>query len=62
MSQQYISALIVIVGALLTLFKVQMDQESVTQIVIAAITLISGIWIAYRRYKQGDITVAGIKK
>jgi hypothetical protein len=62
MSPTYTSSIVVVLSSLFTLLKVEVDQENLTQIVVAVITLVSGIVIAYRRYKLGDISVAGKRK
>ena len=58
-SQQYIAALIVVITSVLGLLKISYDITQLTQIIMAVVTLVSGVWIMYRRYKQGDITVVG---
>ena len=58
MSQEYISAVAIILVSLLGLFKIQVGNDVVT----ALITGILGIWVAIRRYQKGDITMGGVRK
>jgi len=60
MSQQYIAALVVIIVSIAQFGTIDWTSPSiVTPIVTSAIFLIAGAWIAYRRYKQGGITLTG---
>jgi hypothetical protein len=58
MSQEYISAIVVLLVSVLGLFKIQVGNEVIT----ALVTGVLGLWIAIRRYQKGDITVGGIRK
>lgn len=58
MSQEYISALVVLLVSVLGLFKIQVGNEVIT----ALVTGVLGLWIAIRRYQKGDITIGGVKK
>ena len=57
-SQTYVSALAIILVSLLGLFKVEIGNEVIT----ALLTGILGVWVAIRRYKQGNIQISGVRK
>lgn len=58
MSQEYIGALVVLLMSILKILNIDLATDEVTAIV----TGIAGAWVAYRRYKKGDITVMGARK
>lgn len=55
MSQQYIGSIVVLLISLLKMFKIDIGNEELTAIITGAVAL----WVAIRRYKQGDISVVG---
>ena len=57
-SQTYVSALAIILVSLLGVFKVEIGNEVIT----ALLTGILGVWVAIRRYKQGNIQISGVRK
>lgn len=61
-STEYISAIVVILAAILPRFGVQVGSEELTSWIMAVITLIGGAIIMYKRFKRGDINVLGAKK
>ena len=58
LSQEYVAAIVLIVGAILKAFGIELGNEVLEGIIAGALAL----WIAIRRYKKGDINLAGIKK
>lgn len=60
MSQEYISSIVVVLVALLQIFKIKVLPEEITPIIVGFL----GLWILIRRYQKGDITIYGqrIKK
>ena len=62
MSQEYVGAFIIILVTLLPQFGIQIETAELTAMVQAIITVITGAYIMYRRFKQGDITIAGFRK
>jgi hypothetical protein len=58
MSQEYIGAIVLIIGAVLKFFRIEIPNESVEGLIAGLIA----IYIAYRRYKRGDITIVGARK
>jgi len=58
MSQEYIGAIALLVISLLQTFGVVVEQDAIAGIIAGLIS----IWIAYRRYQKGDITVVGLRK
>ena len=61
-SPTYSSAIVILLATILPLVGIKFESEQLTQLVQAALVLISGVFIAYRRYKSGDITIAGSYK
>jgi len=58
MSQEYIAAIVLIVGALLKIFGIDVANDAIQGIVVGGLAL----WIAIRRHSKGDITMAGFRK
>jgi uncharacterized membrane protein len=58
MSQEYIGAIVLLLGAILKAFNIEIPNETVEAVIAGAIAL----WIAVRRFKKGDINVLGGKK
>jgi hypothetical protein len=58
MSQEYISAIVILLVAVLKLVGINVANDAITGIV----TGVLAVWIAYRRYQKGDITVGGVRK
>jgi len=57
MSQEYIAALAIVIVGALKAFKVEIATDQIT----AIITTVLGLWVMYRRYSQGNITVTGVR-
>ena len=58
MSQEYISALAILLVAILKGFNITIGNDAISGI----ITGVLAVWIAIRRYQKGDITLGGLKK
>lgn len=58
MSQEYISAVAILLVSVLGLFKIQVGNDVIT----AFITGLLGLWVAVRRFQKGDITMGGVRK
>jgi len=58
MSQEYVGAIALLVISLLQTFGVVVEQDAIAGIIAGLIS----IWVAYRRYQKGDITVVGLRK
>lgn len=58
MSQQYLSALAIILVSVLKIFGIEIGNDVITSLLVGAFA----VWVAIRRHAQGDITVAGVKK
>jgi uncharacterized membrane protein len=58
----YISAIVVIVVGILNLFKVKVDSAEMTTFVTAVATVVLGLYIAYKKFKEGKITIVGTAK
>jgi len=61
-SSQYVSAFVIILAAILPKFGLVVGSEELTTWLQAGITLIGGAIIMYKRYKQGGISVLGVRK
>ena len=62
MSQTYISILVMILAGVLPRIGVTVGSEELTTFVSVALTIVAGIWALIRRYRQGNINLAGIRK
>jgi len=58
MSQEYVGAIALLVISLLQTFGIVVEKDAIAGIIAGLIS----IWIAYRRYQKGDITVVGLRK
>ena len=58
MSQEYLGAVVLIVGAVLKIFKIEMENQVLEGFIAGAVAL----YIALRRYKKGDINLIGARK
>jgi len=61
-STTYISAAVIILGQILKFLGIEVASEELTNAVTTLGTILLGLWILWRRYTKGDITVAGTKK
>jgi hypothetical protein len=55
MSQEYILALVLVVGSALKIFGIELDNSALEGILGGAVAL----WIAVRRQSKGDIDIFG---
>jgi uncharacterized membrane protein len=62
MSTTYITAIVIVFVQLLSFIGIDVGTEEVTSALTTIITVIGGLVIAYRRWMQNDITIAGVKK
>lgn len=58
-SPTYVSALVIVIVAVLNLFKVNVSQTDIESIITPLVTAIAGIIVLYRRYQKGDLTLVG---
>ena len=58
MSQEYIGALVIVIGAGLKIFNIEIENSAIEGLIAGIIA----IWIAVRRFRKGDISVLGAKK
>jgi len=56
-SQEYIGAIVLLVGAILKAFGIEIANDAISGIITGVIAL----WIAVRRFKKGDINILGAK-
>jgi len=57
MSQEYLLSIVLVVGSLLKVFGVEIDNKALEGLVAGTVAL----WIAIRRHSKGDISVLGAK-
>lgn len=62
MSQTYVSVLVMVLAQVLPNFGITLGSDSLTTTVATLATVFAAIWALVRRYKQGGITVAGVRK
>jgi hypothetical protein len=58
MSQEYLGAIVLLVGAVLKIFKIEIENDAIEGLLAGIIA----IWIAVRRYQKGDIGILGGRK
>jgi len=58
MSNEYVASIVLLGGALLKIFGVEMDSGVLEGLVAGVLAL----WVAIRRYQKGDITIVGVRK
>ena len=58
MSNEYISAIVILLISVLKVFKIEVASDAITGIV----TGLLAVWIAFRRYQKGDISLLGVRK
>jgi hypothetical protein len=61
-SQEYITALVVILITILPRIGVQIGSVELTTLIQAVFTVAGGVWIMWRRFQRGDITTVGVRK
>lgn len=57
LSQEYLSALVVVIIGVLQLFKIESTPEQIMSLII----VVAGAINMFRRYKRGDINLLGKK-
>ena len=58
MSKEYSGAIVILIVAVLKVFKIEIDNGAIEGIVVGIVAL----WVAYNRYKKGDISIGGFRK
>ena len=56
-SQEYLAAIAILIVQVLKMFGIEIANDAITGI----LTGVLAIWVAVRRYKKGDISVAGAR-
>ena len=62
MSTTYVSVLVIFLANFLPKLGIMIGTEELTATITTLVTIVSGLWILYRRYAKGDITIGGVKK
>lgn len=57
-SQEYILSIVLVLGGVLKIFGIELENTVIEGLVGGVIAL----WIAIRRFKKGDITIGGFRK
>jgi len=57
-SQQYITAVVLLLGALLKVFGVEFESGVLEGLIVGVLAL----WIAIRRFQKKDINLVGVRK
>ncbi len=57
-SQEYIGAVVLILMSILKALHIELPSDVLTGLVTGVVAL----WIAYNRYKKGDIKLSGVRK
>ena len=57
-SQEYVLSIVLVLGGILKLFKIEIENSALEGLIGGVIAL----WIAIRRFKKGDITIGGFRK
>lgn len=61
-SQTYIAVAVNVLTIVLPRLGIELGSEELTTTIQTVVAIVTGIWILLRRYRQGDITIAGIRK
>lgn len=57
-SQEYILSIVLVLGGVLKIFGIELENTVIEGLVGGVIAL----WISIRRFKKGDITIGGFRK
>lgn len=58
MSNEYVSAIVILLVTIMKLIGIEVANDAITGVV----TGLLAVWIAFKRYQKGDITIGGVKK
>ena len=58
MSKEYISAIVVLIVALLQIFKIEVAPDAITGIITGGLAL----YLAFKRHQKGDINIGGFRR
>ena len=58
LSQEYIASIALVIVGLLKAFGIEIANDAITGIITGGVAL----YIAFRRYQKGDISLGGVKK
>ena len=60
-STTYIAVIVNLLVTFLPKFGITAGSDELTAIIQGAVAVATGVWIIYKRYKAGGITVLGVK-
>ena len=58
MSQEYVLAIALLIGAVAKFFGYEIDNQALESIIVG----LAALWIAIRRKQKGDITLLGVRR
>lgn len=58
MSHEYALSVAIVIGSVLQIFGIEMENKTLEGLVYG----LAACWIAFRRFKKGDITIGGVRK
>ena len=58
MSQEYVGAIAIVLVSILKIFHIEIANDAIAGLITGGIA----IFVAYRRYQKGDISLGGVKK
>ena len=61
-STTYIASIVGLLAVVLPMLGIEIGTEGLTEVVSAVVTVGTFAYVIYRRFNQGDITIAGVKK
>ena len=62
MSNEYISAVVIVLVTILPKFGIQIGSDELTSWIQAGVTVVSGVIIMIKRFQRGDIGILGNRK
>ena len=61
-STTYISSVIIILVSILNAFKINIGTAELTPVIEGLVTGIGGLYIIWKKWKNGEITASGVRK
>jgi uncharacterized membrane protein len=61
MSKIYIASIVVILATILPALGIKISTEELTELIQAFVVVAGGVFIMYKRYKMGGVTIAGTR-
>lgn len=58
LSKEYLSAIVVLIVAVLQIFKIEVAPDAITGIITGVLAL----YLAFKRFQRGNINIVGVRK